>query len=208
MADGFSRCQNDHRIARSPDTPLRYRRNGQRQLAPSPPKLAPAPSKLIHSTKPPPDPLQEQLNRVRLTGRRRPALCDGSAPRRRSATIQGGNFWTHIGGHFSTPIDTRYDSCPWIFPSGRAEGPLSTIYPQWDKIRRAAAIPDVRLHDLRHSFASAAINAGVSLMLIGRLLGHALPETTARYAHLEDRSVGDAAMRVSRSLGLALEVSI
>ena len=64
------------------------------------------------------------------------------------------------------------------------------------------------MHDLRHSFASAAINAGVSLMLIGRLLGHALPETTARYAHLEDRSVGDAAMRVSRSLGLALEVSI
>jgi len=102
----------------------------------------------------------------------------------------------------------RCDGCPWIFPAGRGEGPLSTIYPQWDKIRRAAAIPDVRLHDLRHSFASAAINAGVSLMLIGRLLGHALPETTARYAHLEDRSVGDAAMRVSHSLGVALGVTI
>lgn len=102
----------------------------------------------------------------------------------------------------------RSDDCRWIFPAGRGEGPLSTIYHQWDKIRRAAAIPDVRLHDLRHSFASVAINAGVSLMLIGRLLGHALPETTARYAHLEDRSVGDAATRVSHSLGQALGMSI
>jgi len=102
----------------------------------------------------------------------------------------------------------RRDECPWVFPAGRGEGPLSTIYPQWEKIRRAAALPDVRLHDLRHSFASVAINAGVSLMLIGRLLGHSQPETTARYAHLEDRSVGDAAKRVSRSLGLALGVSI
>ena len=95
-----------------------------------------------------------------------------------------------------------------MFPARGGEGPLSTIYPQWAKIRRTAAIPDVRLHDLRHSFASVAINAGVSLMLIGRLLGHAQPETTARYAHLEDRSIGDAATRVSRSLGQALGVSI
>ena len=102
----------------------------------------------------------------------------------------------------------RRDGCPWVFPAGRGEGPLSTIYPEWEKIRRAATIPDVRLHDLRHSFASVAINAGVSLMLIGRLLGHSQPETTARYAHLEDRSVGEAAKRVSRSLGQALGVSI
>ena len=95
-----------------------------------------------------------------------------------------------------------------MFPARGGEGPLSTIYPQWEKIRRAAVLPDVRLHDLRHSFASVAINAGVSLTLIGRLLGHAQPETTARYAHLEDRSVGDAAKRVSRSLGQALGVLI
>ena len=87
---------------------------------------------------------------------------------------------------------------------GRGEGPLSGIIRQWAKIRRAAAIPDVRLHDLRHSFASVAINNGVSLMLIGRLLGHALPETTARYAHLEDSSIAEAASRVSQSLGQAL----
>jgi integrase len=74
-------------------------------------------------------------------------------------------------------------------------------------IRKQAALPDVRLHDLRHSFASIAIADGISLMQIGRLLGHALPETTARYAHLADDTVAAAAERVSgsiaRCLGLA-----
>ena len=102
----------------------------------------------------------------------------------------------------------RREGCPWVFPAGRGEGPLSSIYPQWAKIRRAAAIPDVRIHDLRHSYASVAINRGMSLLLIGRLLDHAQPETTARYAHLEDRSIADAAMRVSQSLGQALGVAI
>ena len=77
---------------------------------------------------------------------------------------------------------------------------------RWHEIRRWAALPDVRLHDLRHSFASVAINDGVPLVMIGRLLGHALPETTARYAHLEDGSVQDSAARVSRSLSEALEI--
>ena len=131
-------------------------------------------------------------------------------PRLNLPDSKTGPKFIYLGANAISVLEAipRRDGCPWIFRAGSGEGPLSTIYPQWDKIRRAAAIPDVRLHDFRHSFASVAINAGVSLMLIGRLLGHALPETTARYAHLEDRSVGDAAMRVSRSLGQALGVSI
>ena len=92
----------------------------------------------------------------------------------------------------------------WVFPSPRGEGPRGPITVQWAKLRRAAALPDVRLHDLRHSFASVAINQGISLVLIGRLLGHALIETTSRYAHLEDRSISEAAVRISRSLGTAM----
>ncbi len=92
----------------------------------------------------------------------------------------------------------------WVFPSPRGDGPRGPIVVAWGKLRRAAALPDVRLHDLRHSFASVAINQGISLVLIGRLLGHALTETTSRYAHLEDRSVTDAAARISRSLGTAM----
>ncbi len=95
------------------------------------------------------------------------------------------------------------DGFPWVFPGPKGDGPIKTISPQWRSIRRAAALPDVRLHDLRHSYASVAINRGISLMMIGRLLGHALPETTARYAHLEDQSIVEAAARVSRSIGQA-----
>ena len=74
----------------------------------------------------------------------------------------------------------------------------------WETIRRRAAIPDVRLHDLRHSFASVGIMDGISLARVGKLLGHALPETTARYAHLADTAIADAADRVSGSIAAAL----
>ena len=63
-------------------------------------------------------------------------------------------------------------------------------------IRQHAALPDVRLHDLRHSFASIAITDGISLMVIGKLLGHAKLQTTSRYAHLDDSHVVDAANRI------------
>jgi integrase len=65
-------------------------------------------------------------------------------------------------------------------------------------------LPDVRVHDLRHSFASTAIMDNVPLATIGRLLGHALPETTAKYAHLSDDVIGDAADRIARSLANAI----
>ena len=103
-------------------------------------------------------------------------------------------------------LERKRLDCPWVFPNERGDGPTSIVPKRWHEIRRWAALPDVRLHDLRHSFASVAINDGVPLVMIGRLLGHALPETTARYAHLEDGSVQDAAARVSRSLGEALEI--
>jgi integrase len=92
----------------------------------------------------------------------------------------------------------------WVFPGKSDDTPRATIWGQWSAIRRAAALPDIRLHDLRHSFASVAINNGLPLTMIGRLLGHALAETTARYAHLEDRSLAEAAVRVSGSLASAM----
>ena len=90
-----------------------------------------------------------------------------------------------------------------IFQSAWGGKPMN-IGHYWRQVRGRAALPDVRLHDLRHSFASVAIVNGVSLSLIGKLLGHALPETTARYAHLSDDSIAEAAERVSGSLASAL----
>ncbi len=93
-----------------------------------------------------------------------------------------------------------------VFPSKRnPEAPLN-LARVWSGLRNHAALPDVRLHDLRHSFASTAIHDNISLMVIGKLLGHALAETTSRYAHLSDEIVADAAERVSGSIARLIGV--
>jgi len=90
-----------------------------------------------------------------------------------------------------------------VFPNDSGTAPVK-LHNWWPVLRRRCALPDVRLHDLRHSFASAAIMDQVPLATIGKLLGHALTETTAKYAHLADDTVADAAQRVSGSLASAL----
>ena len=91
-----------------------------------------------------------------------------------------------------------------VFPGRTLDKPVAGLSARWTELRRRAALSDVRLHDLRHSFASVAINENVSLTLIGGLLGHALPETTMRYAHLADQSVVDAAHRVCATVAAHL----
>jgi integrase len=73
----------------------------------------------------------------------------------------------------------------WVFPSIRG-GPRADVKDAWKVACKAAGIKGVRLHDLRHTFASVLANSGKSLPLIGALLGHSTPVTTARYAHLFD----------------------
>ena len=67
-------------------------------------------------------------------------------------------------------------------------------------VRARAGLSDVRLHDLRHSYASRALALGESLPMIGNLLGHAQDETTARYAHLTRESVRETAERIAQSI--------
>ena len=97
----------------------------------------------------------------------------------------------------------RIEGCPYVFPDRRRAAPLP-LEPWWFKFRRKCALPDVRVHDLRHSFASSAIMNNVPLATIGTLLGHKLPETTAKYAHLSDDVIADAAKRISGSLASAI----
>lgn len=78
----------------------------------------------------------------------------------------------------------------------RTEGTITGIQSPkklWERIRRDAGCPDLRLHDLRHSFASAALSAGLSLSQIGELLGHKSAQTTKRYAHLVEEVATAAA---------------
>jgi integrase len=84
-------------------------------------------------------------------------------------------------------IRTRVpEDCPWVFP-GDVEGqPLVEIKKSWAKIRTAARLSDIRMHDLRHTFASLLVSSGMTLPMIGRLLGHTQVQTTHRYAHLFD----------------------
>ena len=87
-----------------------------------------------------------------------------------------------------------------IFPARRK--PLMPYDPAkaWVTLRERAGLHDLRLHDLRHSFASLAIRNGYGLSVSGKLLGHTLPESTARYAHLADDVVSEAASRVCASI--------
>ena len=71
-------------------------------------------------------------------------------------------------------------------------------------MRARAGLKDVRIHDLRHTFASTAVAAGQGLPMIGKLLGHTQVQTTARYAHLAADPVKDAANRVAASIAASL----
>lgn len=85
------------------------------------------------------------------------------------------------------------DDNAFIFPSPGTGRPSSSLHFPWSRIRRRAGLIDVRLHDLRHSYASFLVNKGVSLYIVQGLLGHANSRATQRYAHLADETLSDAA---------------
>ena len=75
---------------------------------------------------------------------------------------------------------------PWLFPGDTPGQPVKEIRRFWINVQRDAKLPDVRIHDLRHTFASLLVSGGASLEMIGKLLGHSQMQTTQRYAHLMD----------------------
>ena len=89
---------------------------------------------------------------------------------------------------------------PWVIPGTRPGQRLSSIFEPWSRVRARAGLDDVRIHDLRHSYASRALALGESLPVIAKLLGHAQIQTTARYTHLTRDSVKDAATRVANDI--------
>ncbi len=81
---------------------------------------------------------------------------------------------------------------PYLFAGDAPDKPLGDIKRFWARVCQAAGIEGVRIHDLRHTYASSLVSRGVSLHIVGRLLGHTQPQTTARYAHLDDNALRDA----------------
>lgn len=90
---------------------------------------------------------------------------------------------------------------PWIIVGRNPGAPLRNLQYPWEILRARAGLEDVRIHDLRHSFASRALALGESLSMIGELLGHRRVRTTARYAHLAREAVKGSASRVAESIG-------
>jgi integrase len=90
---------------------------------------------------------------------------------------------------------------PYIFPSPVNGKPSASLFFPWDRIRKRAGLKDVRLHDLRHSYASFLVNQGISLYVVQGLLGHAHSRTTQRYAHLAHETLQDAAELVGDVVG-------
>lgn len=78
----------------------------------------------------------------------------------------------------------RFGACPFIVPNPKTLKPFTAIYNSWNSARKAAGVPDVRIHDLRHSAASNLVNAGQSLYVVAKVLGHAQMRSSERYAHL------------------------
>lgn len=81
---------------------------------------------------------------------------------------------------------------PFLFPGKTPGGPLKDPKKAWDTIRKKAGTPDVRIHDLRHTYASHLVSSGLSLSIVGKLLGHTQVSTTQRYAHLADAPLREA----------------
>ena len=94
----------------------------------------------------------------------------------------------------------RFDNVPFVLPSDRDGTHYSGAQKAWRRIRTLAELPDVRLHDLRHTHASEAVSAGESLYIVGKILGHSQAGTTQRYSHLAEDPIREAANRTATRL--------
>ena len=102
-----------------------------------------------------------------------------------------------------------------MFPGGRTDQghrggmsrqPVRDLQGPWEQIRDLAGFPELRIHDLRHSYASILAASGTPLLVVGKLLGHLHVTTTARYAHLADDPVRLANARIGDQLASTLRI--
>lgn len=94
----------------------------------------------------------------------------------------------------------KVDGKLWVFPATTGVGHYQHTAKAWVDIRQKAGLPNVRLHDLRHTFASRSLAQGASLEVVAALLGHRERRTTERYAHLASNPIKEAANRAGRSI--------
>ena len=98
----------------------------------------------------------------------------------------------------------RVKDNPYVIVGKKEKTHLTDLQHPWRRVRKDAGLDDVRIHDLRHTFASGGLLVGEGLAMIGKLLGHTQVQTTARYAHLASDPVKQAATKISDRLASAL----
>ncbi|MEP3225637.1 MAG: tyrosine-type recombinase/integrase [Parasphingorhabdus sp.] len=96
-------------------------------------------------------------------------------------------------------------SAEYVIAGAKPNKPRSDLKRPWQRIKTAAGLVDLRVHDLRHSYASIGAAAGMGLGIVGKLLGHASPSTTARYSHFADDPLRRASDTISTSIDAALK---
>ena len=99
---------------------------------------------------------------------------------------------------------SKQEVSDYVFPAMKGNKHYVGLPKAWERIRKQAELDDVRLHDLRHSFASVGAGAGMGLQVVGKLLGHKDPKTTARYSHIADDPARAAADRISETIAAAM----
>ncbi|MDE0003971.1 MAG: site-specific integrase [Rhodospirillaceae bacterium] len=144
-----------------------------------------------------------------LTGCRREEIAtmrwddvDRSAGHLRLRDSKTGARWIPLTPTAMTVLDgiEPVPGNPWVFVGRKPGARVSQLTGFWHRLRGKMGLEDVRLHDLRHSYASRALALGESLSMIGRLLGHASMDTTARYAHLARDTEKASVARVAASI--------
>lgn len=83
----------------------------------------------------------------------------------------------------------RWEGCPYVVPNPKTKKPFRSIFSSWDIARKEAGMPELRMHDLRHSMASNMVNSGRSIYEVSKVLGHAQLKTTQRYSHLSQETL-------------------
>ena len=98
----------------------------------------------------------------------------------------------------------KLDGCDYAFANPKTRKPFISIFYAWKTAREDAGLGEVRMHDLRHSFASLLVNSGRSLYEVQHLLGHAQAKTTQRYTHLSQETLLDAANAATTAVGAVM----
>lgn len=105
----------------------------------------------------------------------------------------------------STPV---VEGCDWVFANPKTFKPFVSIFYAWDTARKRAGLSEVRIHDLRHSFASLLVNSGRTLYEVQHILGHTQVKTTQRYAHLSQDTLLAAANAATLAVGAVMQPAV